>query len=157
MYPADGLLPTDKHREIIDCGRWRTDIVFGLPIALRAQRQIGDKGIWAEGGLALYVVVPSVFLGVRFDGKIYEGERNAWYTRPGVDVYYSPVRDSGGWFNRPFSNILAITVDNDITWRRKWTDRLYGHLGLKAGIGVAIAGGNVWPVPVLGITCGFQY
>ncbi len=157
VYVADGLLPTDKQHEIIECGRWRTDIVFGLPIALRVQRQIADHGIWAEGGLAVYGFVPSVFAGVRFDGRIYEGKRNAWFSRPGFDMYFSPVHGDGGFLNRPFNNIFAFTFENDISWRRKWNERVQSHIGLKAGLGVAFAGSNVWPVPVLGLTCGFQY
>jgi hypothetical protein len=157
VYVADGLLDADKHHELIELGEWRTDVVFGLPIALRAQHRLGDSAAWGEGGVALYGFVPALFAGVRFDGRIHEGDRNAWFSRPGFDFYYSPVRGSGGFLNRPFRNIVAVTFENDLAWRRVWTDRLHGHLGLKAGFGVAFAGSNVWPVPVLGLTCGFQY
>lgn len=157
IYSGDGLIPSDKHHEVIDCGLWRTDVVFGLPIALRVQRRIGEHGIWAEGGLAVYGIVPSVFAGMRFDGRIYEGKQNAWYSRPGFDLYYSPVHGDGGFLNRPFNNIFALTFENDLSWRRVWSERVHSHLGLKAGLGVAFAGSNVWPVPVLGITCGLQY
>lgn len=157
IYTGDGLLPTDKHHEVIDCGCWQTDIVFGLPIALRVQRRIADRGVWAEGGLALYTIVPSVFVGARFDGSLYEGKRNTFYTRPGVDFYYSPIRSSGGFFTRRFTGITALTVDTDLTWRRKWSDRVHGHLGLKVGLGVGVAGGSVFPLPVLGLTGGWQY
>lgn len=72
-------------------------------------------------------------------------------------MYYSPVHGDGGFLNRPFNNIFAFTFENDLSWRRKWNERLQSHVGLKAGLGVAFAGSNVWPVPVLGLTCGFQY
>ncbi len=157
VYVADGLLDSDKSHDLIDLGEWRTDLVFGLPTAIRAQRRIGDGNAWAEGGVALYGFVPSLFAGVRFDGRIYEGRRNSWFSQPGFDFYYSPVRGSGGFLNRPFRGIAAVTFENDLSWSRAWTDRLHGHLGLKAGFGVAFAGSNVWPVPVLGLTCGFQY
>ncbi|QEL15204.1 hypothetical protein [Limnoglobus roseus] len=157
VYAADGLLATEKPREVINPGRWRTDIVFGLPIALRVQRQITDAGLWAEGGVALYGFIPSVFVGARFDGRIFEGRRNSWYARPGVDVYYSPIHDSGSWLSRPFNSIGAITVDSDLSWQHKWSEQVHSNIGLKVGMGVAFAGRNVWPVPILGLTCGLQY
>lgn len=156
-YVADGLLETDKHHEIIDLGDWRTDIVFGIPTAIRAQHRIGTSNAWGEGGVALYGLLPSIFAGVRFDGRIYEGQRNTWFSQPGFDFYFSPVRGSGNFFHKRFRNVVAVTFENDLSWSRAWTDRFHGHLGLKAGFGVAFAGSNVWPVPVLGLTCGFEY
>lgn len=157
VYVADGLLPSEKHREIVECGEWRTDIVFGLPIAIRAQKRLGNSPTWAEGGVALYGLAPGIFGGLRFEGRMYEGERNAWFSRPGFDVYYSPIRGSRSFLSGSYRGVLALTFDSDLSWRREWSERLHGHLGLKAGFGVAFAGSNVWPVPVLGLTCGFQY
>jgi hypothetical protein len=154
VYAADGLLPTDKPHA---CGNWHTDIVFGLPIALRAQRRVGDRDLWVEGGLALYTIVPSVFVGARLDGSLYQGKRNTFYVRPGLDFYYSPIHSSGGFLFGRINGIYAVTADADLTWRRKWTDGLHGHFGLKAGLGVGTAGYGAFPLPVLGLTCGFQY
>ena len=157
VYAGDGLLAADKPHEKIDAGRWRTDVVFGLPIALRAQRQVTDAGLWVEGGVALYVFIPSVFVGARFDGRIFEGRDNAWYARPGVDLYYSPIHGHGGWLFPSFNGITSFTVDSDLTWQHRWGERVYGNVGLKVGLGVGFAGRNVFPVPILGLTCGLQY
>lgn len=157
VYAADGLMPSDKQSEVLDCGRWRTDIVFGLPIALRVQRQVLDAGLWAEGGVALYGFIPSVFVGARFDGRIFEGRNNSWYARPGIDLYYSPIRGKGGWLFDSFNSVTALTVDSDLTWQHRWGERVHGNLGLKVGMGVGFAGRNVFPVPILGLTCGLQY
>lgn len=157
VYVADGLLAADKRPEKVDAGRWRTDLVVGLPIAVRVQRQVTDAGLWVEGGGALYGFIPSVFVGARFDGRIYEGPRNGWYARPGVDVYYSPIRGSGGWLFDSFRGIGVVAVDSDLTWQHRWSDRVHGNLGLKVGLGVGVAGRYVLPVPILGLTCGLRY
>jgi hypothetical protein len=157
LYAGDGLLPADKPQEVIACGDWHTDIIFGLPIALRAQRRIGSSDFWGEGGLAIYTFVPSVFVGLRRDGGLYEGKRNTFYVRPGFDFYYSPVNYQGGFLFGRIRSMTALTFDADLTWRRKWSERFHGHLGLKVGIGVGTAGHGAFPLPILGLTAGCQY
>lgn len=157
VYAADGLMAADKLHEKIDCGRWRTDIVFGLPIAVRVQRQVTDTGLWIEGGAAVYGFVPSVFVGARFDARIYEGRDNSWFVRPGVDMYFSPISGDGGWLFPRFNGMAALTVDADLSWQHRWADRLHGNLGLKLGLGVGVAGRSVFPLPILGLTYGLQY
>ncbi|MGL6072795.1 MAG: hypothetical protein ACRC8S_01410 [Fimbriiglobus sp.] len=135
------------------------DVLLGLPIAFRAQHQIGGTRGWIEGGVALYVIVPSVFAGVRFDGIHHCHQKDGFYVRPGIDVYYSPIRGDGFLFGH-IRGMAAVVADVDITWCRQWSDRMGGHIGMKIGCGIgADLGGdsNLFPVPILALTMGLHF
>lgn len=134
------------------------DVVFGLPIQLRLQRQVAETRAWIEGGLALYVIVPSFFAGVRFDGVLHQGERDGLIVRPGIDVYYSPIRGNDFLFGR-YEGLGVLAADIDMIWRHRWNNGICGNIGVKLGCGVGtrFGDGGAFPVPILGFTMGLAY
>jgi hypothetical protein len=158
----DGLLParpaaTEVITPVLDTNRVELDILFGLPVALRLQRQIGESRAWVEGGLALYVFIPSVFVGMRFDGLLHRGERDGLHLRPGVDVYYSPIHGDS-WFWGNFNGLAALCADVDMVWRHQWGQHLCSQIGVKLGVGLGSnLNNNLFPLPILGFTMGLEF
>jgi hypothetical protein len=155
VYPDDGLFPPQESATPCPCP-WHFDLIVGLPIALRLQRRFGESG-WVEGGVSLYGPVPGIFAGLRADTRLIEGRRNLILVRPGVDAYYSPIQDSGGWFFPEVNGIGAVVGDFEFVWHHHWSDRFQGTFGLKLGCGIGIISGGVFPVPILGLVVGGQF
>lgn len=152
--PPPAVVPTVPPAE----SSLMVDVVFGLPIQLRLQHRVAETRAWIEGGLALYVVVPSVFAGVRFDGVLHQSERDGLIVRPGLDVYYSPIRGKDFLFGR-YDGLGVLAADVDMVWRHRWKNGLCGQVGVKfgCGIGTRFGGDGIFPVPILGITMGLAY
>ena len=135
----------------------RIDLVLGLPTALRVQARLGDTKVWAEGGAAVYVVVPSVFVGLRYDGLLHRGPADALLARPGLDVYYVPVYGSDWLFGNYRHGIGVVAADFDMAWHHRWSDAVSGNVGIKLGCGVGVTESRVVPVPIVGVTLGLQF
>ncbi len=135
----------------------RVDLILGLPTALRVQCRLADTRTWVEGGAAVYVILPSVFLGLRVDGLLHRSATDGLFVRPGIDVYYVPVYGSG-WFTGDYrSGVAVIAADFDMTWQHRWSERLCGTVGLKLGCGIGATNSALFPVPILGVTLGLQF
>ena len=155
-YPPDALL--DRPAETLPEKRWRSDVVLGLPTALRVQYRLADYPAWLEGGIGIYTVVPSVFVGLRRDTALVEGRKHAFYFRPGIDFYYSPIYGSGGFLFNDFKGLYCLAADAEFLWSCRLGERFCGTLGTKLGLGGCYIGGNGFlPLPIVAFTFGLQY
>lgn len=155
VYLDDGLFSPQTSMAPAPCP-WHFDLIVGLPVAVRLQRQFCESG-WVEGGVSLYGPVPGFFAGLRADTRLIEGRRNLILVRPGVDAYYSPIRDSGGWLFPEVNGIGAVIGDFEFVWHHHWSDHFQGSFGLKLGCGIGIISGGVFPVPIGGLVFGCQF
>jgi hypothetical protein len=160
VYPepsATDVLAGESLRAV-DCGNWRTDLIVGLPTAVRFQRRVGGAG-WIEAGAGLLAIFPDLFVGARADLGLYCGRRHTFAVRPGVDghVLFNPLAGSGGLFGGGPVAVGAASVDVDFVWQARWTDSFHGVFGLKLGAMAAIRTDGVVPVPVAGLLVGLQY
>ena len=135
----------------------RFDVVFGLPTALRVQARLGGTKTWVEAGAAAYVIIPSVFVGLRRDGLLHRSDSDALLVRPGVDVYYVPVYGRDWLFGDYRHGVGVVAADFDMAWQHRWSDAVTGNVGIKLGCGVGIIHRGVFPVPIVGVTCGLQF
>jgi len=159
---ADGLFNAPAHSAaaapaLVGDDAVRIDLVLGLPTALRAQARLGDTKVWAEGGAAVYVVIPSVFVGLRYDGLLHRSASDTLLVRPGLDVYYVTVYSDDWRSGRYRNGIGVVAADFDIAWQHRWTDAVSGNVGIKLGCGVGVTHGFVFPAPILGVTMGLQF
>ena len=135
----------------------RLDLVLGLPTAVRAQARLGGTKLWVEGGAAVYVVIPSVFVGLRYDGLLHRSASDTLLVRPGLDAYYVTVY-SRDWRSGHYRNGVGVAAaDFDLAWHHRVTDAVSGNVGLKLGCGVGVSHGFVFPAPILGVTLGLQF
>lgn len=159
---ADPLLDAAP-KVILAESPWRSDITFGLPIAVRLQRRIGESNAWFEAGTGVYVIVPMVFVGVRADANVFAGHTNSLCVRPGIDAYYGfPIRyRSSGWHSREHSentkSVGVIALDFDMLWRRRLSERIHGQFGIKLGCGAGFTDRYWAPIPIVGLIAGFSY
>lgn len=159
---ADPLLDASPKVTLAE-SPWRSDITFGLPTALRVQRRIGESNAWFEAGAGVYVVIPTVFVGVRADADVFASRSNALCVRPGIDVYYGfPISyRSSGWHSRDRTentkSIGVIALDFDMLWRHRFGERIHGQFGVKLGCGAGFADGFWAPIPIAGLIAGFSY
>lgn len=133
---------------------WQIDVLVGAPLGVRVQRRLGDSRVWAEGGAGLYLVFPTAFAGVRYDGRVYEGRRHAVLIRPGADaalVY--------AWSLFGSKDTLAgmVVGDVDLVWRRLAVDGGALELGLKLGVGVPVTRGVRGVLPIAALIGGFSF
>ncbi len=133
---------------------WRSDITFGLPIALRVQRRIGESNAWFEAGAGVYVIVPMVFVGVRADADVFASRSNALCVRPGIDVYYGIPTS---WRGNGTNSVGVIALDFDMLWRHRFGERLHGQFGVKLGCGAGFSDRYWAPIPIVGLIAGFSY
>ncbi len=140
-----------------DADSIRVDLVLGLPTAVRVQARLGDTRLWVEGGAAVYVIVPSVFVGLRYEGLLHRSATDALVVRPGLDVYYVPIYGRDWLFGDYRHGVGVVTADFDMAWHHRWTDAVSGNVGIKLGCGVGVTHGGVFPVPIVGVTLGLQF
>ena len=136
---------------------WRADVILGLPVALRLSRRLGESRAWVEGGAAVYVVIPSVFAGLRFDGVLHRSAADGLMLRPGVDAYYVPIYGRDWLFGDYRHGLGVVALDFECVWHHKWSERFAGSVGTKFGCGVGWTHRSVFPVPVLGVTMGLEF
>ncbi len=159
---ADPLLDAAP-KVILAESPWRSDITFGLPIAVRLQRRIGESNAWFEAGAGVYAVIPTVFVGVRADANVFAGRTNALCVRPGIDAYYGfPIHyRSSGWHSREHTentkSVGVIALDFDMLWRHRFGERIHGQFGVKLGCGAGFSDRYWAPIPIVGLIAGFSY
>ena len=155
-YPPDALL--DRPTETPPEKRLQTDIIVGLPIAVRVQYRLAEHPIWVEGGLGAYAIVPMVFVGLRHDTTLVEGRRHSFYLRPGIDFYYSPIYSQGGFLLNDLKGLFCMAVDSELIWSYHLGEKTRGTFSTKLGLGGCYVGGNGFlPLPIAGFTFGLQY
>ncbi|MGL4424282.1 MAG: hypothetical protein ACRCZF_26745, partial [Gemmataceae bacterium] len=144
---------------------WEADLIVGLPIALRLSRQLYEptaenpNPVRIEFGLGAYTIVPSVFLGVRWDRTIVQNESRRFAWRPGLDFYYSPVHTSGGLFTNQIEGLYCLAADAEFVYAYRLGKNTQGTVSSKLGIGAFYAGGGtgMLPLPILGLSFGMQF
>jgi hypothetical protein len=166
IYPEnDGLfrprvaLPEAVPPKTISENHLSLDLLLGLPIALRLQHRLGETRASIEGGVALYVVIPSVFAGMRFDAVLHRGENDGISLRPGIDIYYSPIQRVWS-VDGNSSGMIAICPDIDFVWRRRVSEHVCGQVSVKVGMGFGASlggSGSILPVPVIGLSFGLEF
>ena len=135
----------------------RVDLVLGLPTALRVQARWRDTRIWVEGGAAVYVILPSVFVGLRYEGLLHRSATDALLVRPGLDVYHVPIYGRDWLFGDYRHGVTVVAADFDMAWHHRWTQAVTGNVGIKLGCGIGATRGSLFPVPIVGVTLGFQF
>ena len=132
---------------------WQVDLLVGGPLAVRVSRQLGDSRVWAEGGAGLYLIWPTAFAGVRFDGRVFHGRRHEVLVRPGVDVAWVYA-----WDLRHSDRSAGVVIgDIDFMWRRTWADGGAMELGLKLGVAAPLTPGARGVAPVAALLGGFSF
>jgi hypothetical protein len=137
--------------------RWSTDLMVGLPTAIRAQRRFNDESAWMVEGLAgLHLVLcPTIGGGIRRRCEIGDG-KDALFLNPGVDAYFivNPFIDLFGGGGSSLGG--GVAVDVDIGWRHLFNESGGTEMGLKIGAGaVEFRRGGV--MPILSVFFGARY
>ena len=137
---------------------WRTDLLLGAPTAIRFQRQLSERRIWAEAGAGFYLAWPTVFAGVRTEGPMFNGHSDLLSVRPGLTAYYLQ-----GWEERhgnhwdEIETAMMVALDFDLSWRHRWSSHFHSTLALKLGAGVAFNQNDAIVLPLAGLSIGFNY
>lgn len=147
------------------CGcEWRADLLVGVPTGLRVQKQLGESRVWLEGGAGAYLILPTVFAGIRTEGRIVETKHHMLSVRPGLDVYYMQGYDYQSDYARyrlydtgHVPTYVTPALDFDFEWRLRWAEQFHSTCGLKLGCGVAISHDRSFVVPIAALTVGFNY
>jgi hypothetical protein len=143
---------------------WGIDLMLGLPAGVRLFCELGAPTHWlpeVEAFAGLYIIVPMVGGGLRWQCTPLCGECNALVVRPGFDGYVleNPFYGSEGWFGGgPHYQGMAAT-DVDLVWQH-WFDRHWsGEIGLKVGAGAIFSANRTREllVPIGGLFMGFRY
>lgn len=137
---------------------WRTDLLLGAPTAIRLQRQLGERRLWAEVGAGFYLAWPTVFAGIRSEGPMFNGHSDLLSVRPGLTAFYLQ-----GWeteHGRHWDEIetaMMVALDFDLSWQHRWSSRFHSTLALKLGAGVAFNHNDAIVLPLAGLSIGFNY
>ncbi len=139
-------------------GGWRVDLVAGLPIGFRAQVPLAEGervSLFAEGTAGLYVIMPTVGVGLRPELTLLSGWGNKLSVAPGLGVYaiYNLFRHGSGFFGGGPDGWLLGAADVDISWKR-CRGASEGELGVKIGC-AAGTGGAV--LPLVGLFAGWRW
>lgn len=145
--------PTPRYTE-----NYHTDVIVGLPLAVRYQHRIGQTRYWGEVGGGLFIIIPEVFAGVRADCGLYEGRRNSFWVRPGLDAHFL-VWPFGSFLSSDDRVAVAggVSADVDLVWRCRLRESVHGELGIKLGVITLIGRNGVLPLPTTGLMCGLQF
>lgn len=155
---SDQILGDAAVKEILkpvaeDCHPWRADLIVGLPLSLRLQRQI-DGPFWWEIGASVYIIVPAVYTGLRFDIAPAKGKEDSFHIRPGVGVALTPGNLFDRWETR--NSVGWLTGDVDFVWRHDWSNSISGEFGIKVGAVVPLIRDS-FPMPRLAFIFGVQF
>ena len=155
--------------EVIDAKpyepRWRMDLLLGAPTGIRFQRQLGESRLWAEVGAGGYLWWPTVFAGVRSEGRMFSGASDVLSVRPGLIAYYlqgytidDRSRNWDGWDgDYRIRTAGMVAIDFDLSWKHRWLDSLHGEIALKLGAGVAFTNRCAYVLPLAGLSLGVNY
>ena len=134
-----------------------TDVLVGLPIAVRAQAKVVGP-VWAEAGVGVWIIIPDLFAGVRLDVGLYRGREDTVAVRPGLTAHaiLNPFYGGGGWLGGGPPVVPGVAADVDLVWEHCWTDRFRGLLGLKLGAITAIRS-DPGVIPTGGLLFGCQF
>jgi hypothetical protein len=129
---------------------WHMDLLFGLPLGVRAQRDIGDTPWVCEGFLGLVLINPSVGAGLRRRCVLYQGETRSFMVNPGVDAYLSAIADFSGIGNAMGGGGGGggtggfFSADVDLIWSHAGACGSDSRLGVK--LGGAVGTGGALPI-----------
>jgi len=129
-------------------GPWDVDVLFGLPLGLRAQRVLGtdSDGLFRiEAFVGTYTILPTVGGGLRLNFPCIHGEHWQFVVAPGVDVYQTIV-------DRPF-----LAGDVDLLWRRDLANGVQGEWGVKLGYAHELGGMHHYQAPLVAVFGGFDF
>jgi hypothetical protein len=132
---------------------WSFDLLVGAPLAVRGTRRIDDTRWAVEAGVGLYLIFPTAFAGVRYDGHVYTGRRHAVRIRPGLDA---AVVVAYSLFGRD-KTVGVVQADADFVWQRPAADGGAMELGLKLGVGVPVTRGTRGVYPLAALLFGFAF
>lgn len=135
------------------------DVVAGFPLSVRYQRRIGQTRFWGEAGAGLLLIVPEAFVGVRTDWGLYEGRRDSFRVRPGLDAHVAvwPYGSVLGESGDRVPAVAGVSLDVDLVWRRGCEDGGRTEFGVKLGVITLINRHEVLPLPVFGVLCGYRF
>jgi hypothetical protein len=145
---------------------WGIDLVLGLPAGIRVFHELGPPAYLVpelEAFAGLYLIVPMVGGGLRWQLAPLSGESNALILRPGVDGYLveNPFYHSAGWFSGGPHYTGLVAADVDLVWQHHFDRYWCGELGFKVGGGFVPhrrAPDTRTPVvPIGGIFLGIRY
>jgi hypothetical protein len=138
-------------------GRFRTDLVVGLPTALRVQVRLAGP-VWGEGGVGLWTILPDFFAGLRADCRLFRGPDDSFAVRPGVaaHAFVNPFHNDG-WFGGGPSGLFGVGADVDVVWQHRWADWCHGSLGVKLGATALFSRKAIVPLPVIGVLFGLHF
>ena len=98
------------------------DFVLGFPSQIRYQHPV-PPGLRVEAGVSLWLIVPDVFAGVRFDLPLYRTPKRLVAIRPGVDARC--LIGNTAW--------PLVSADVDLVYQRVWSGGTVTDFGLKLG------------------------
>jgi hypothetical protein len=143
--PTSGAPPSssDQHG-----GPWAVDVLFGLPLGIRAQRVLGtdSDGLFRlEAFVGTYIIIPTVGAGLRMNLPCIRGDHLQFIVAPGIDVYQTIV-------DHPF-----LAGDVDLVWRRDLANGFQGEWGVKLGYTVEVGGSRHFQAPLIAFFGGFEF
>ena len=133
---------------------WRFDLIVGLPVSLRVQRQISGSWWW-EIGASLYLNVPAAYTAIRFDMPMEINGYNSVHVRPGLGVAVTGAHTFENWDNG--NSVFWATGDVDVVWRHCWSEGIYGEFGFKLGMVFPVNVSQPFPMPRAALIFGIQF
>lgn len=133
---------------------WRADLIVGLPLSLRIQRQLTGP-LWMEVGVSVYIVVPAAYAGLRLDIPFASGKADSFHVRPGLGFGVTGTNSFDSWLNG--GSVTWAIGDVDFVWRHHWSERMSGEFGIKLGVIAPLNVHDTFPLPRAALIFGVQF
>jgi hypothetical protein len=122
------------------------EVLLGLPTALRVQRAVfrhDDHALLLEGLVGFDIIIPLAGVGARYRFAPYNGERNAFVLKPGLDAYFL-VNPFAGLFGSAAGAVVG-GADVECLWYHTCGDshRFGWELGIDLGV---LFGSGAFPI-----------
>ena len=101
----------------------RVSLDVGLPTGVRLQARLFESRFWAEVGVGVWWIVPYASTALRYDLRLYEGQRDTFAVRPSVSATIIPLGDV----------YYGFGGDTEFIWQHRFSNRLITDLGFRLG------------------------
>ena len=126
----------------------RVSLDVGLPTGVRLQARLFESRFWAEVGVGVWWIIPYASTALRYDLRLYEGQRDTFAVRPSVSATIIPL-------TRLF---YGFGGDAEFIWQHRFSNRLITDLGFRLGASAIRDSYGYWfGAPVLALVLAAQF